>query len=93
MPAVEVRTTESRRWRRGLRQHRTLGDNNCTGAVGGTGGAPSVVVVENDTGNMHTPGLMPTTLVDWTRLYRASGLRRTEEYPGAILINCKFERK
>ena len=57
MPAVEVRTTESRRWRRGLRQHRTLGDNNCTGAVGGTGGAPSVVVVEHDTGNMHTPGL------------------------------------
>ena len=49
MPAVEVRTTESRRWRRGLRQHRTLGDNNCTGAVGGTGGAPSVVVVEKTT--------------------------------------------
>ena len=46
MPAVEVRTTESRRWRRGLRQHRTPGDNNCTGAVGGTGGAPSVVVLE-----------------------------------------------
>ena len=24
--------------------------------------------------------VMPTTLVDWTRLYRDCGLRRTEEY-------------
>jgi hypothetical protein len=28
--------------------------------------------------------LMPTTLVDWTRLYRDCGLRRTEEYPRVV---------
>ena len=27
---------------------------------------------------------MPTTLVDWTRLYRDCGLRRTEEYPRVV---------
>ena len=36
---------------------------------------------------------MPTTLVDWTRLYRACGLRRTEEYPGRILINLQIRKK
>ena len=30
--------------------------------------------------------LMPTTLVDWTRLYRDCGLRRTEEYHRVALI-------
>ncbi len=29
---------------------------------------------------------MPTTLVDWTRLYRGCGLRRTEEYHRVALI-------
>ncbi len=28
--------------------------------------------------------VMPTTLVDWTRLYRDCGLRRTEEYPRVV---------
>ncbi len=37
--------------------------------------------------------MMPTTLVDWTRLYRACGLRRTEEYPGRILINLQIRKK
>ncbi len=37
--------------------------------------------------------LMPTTLVDWTRLYRACGLRRTEEYPGRILIDLQIRKK
>ena len=36
---------------------------------------------------------MPTTLVDWTRLYRACGLRRTEEYPGRILINLQIRKE
>ena len=36
---------------------------------------------------------MPTTLVDWTRLYRACGLRRTEEYHGRILINLQIRKK
>ena len=30
--------------------------------------------------------VMPTTLVDWTRLYRGCGLRRTEEYHRVALI-------
>ena len=37
--------------------------------------------------------LMPTTLVDWARLYRACGLRRTEEYHGRILINLQIRKK
>ena len=36
---------------------------------------------------------MPTTLVDWSRLYRACGLRRTEEYHGRILINLQIRKK
>ena len=39
--------------------------------------------------------VMPTTLVDWTRLYRDCGLRRTEEYPRVVpnRIGTNPERK